>query len=234
MDVFLKEILTVTNGHHIIGIYKQNEQEFYFSGNEAKNLPMVFGDLGLKTSITSIVGCASWMEYNNFSIVVANCLFPIVHKGEAVGYIEKAIYWKPEKNWEVKQILVQNRYAYSRVLSINSNGQAICETEQGWKLVDLKKGSIQNMRQFNSARSFNNRGFFLTNEMDLIETSLEKGDIGKYLLNFGSPEVVVNLNDGFWKKILSVNAINDTGYVIGEAETIYSEVHAYLLIPNNP
>ncbi len=235
----LKEVLGVISDYKLIGIQESNSGEkSYFisnssspSGTIASNLSCIHGDLGVLATISSVVGCAHWQDNSGHTIAVANCLYPIVHKGEIVGHTEKAMYWMSDTGWKAKQIFSNNGYAFSRALAVNNNGEVICETEEGWKLVNLKTNKTRGMRSYNPIKSFNGKGYFLTDDMDLVETTIENGMIGKLHLNFCDPEVIVNLNNGFWKRVCAVNAINDAGYVIGEAETEYGEVHAILLIP---
>ena len=222
----LKEILNVTKSHCIIGIsQKLSGQEFYFrsSGDEAQNLPLLYGDLGLPSRISQIVG-------SDQNIVVANCLYPLVNKGEVVKQVERSFFWKCDQGWKVNK-LSNSSYHSITALCMNNNRQVICETNEGWLLIDLKNGTEQDIRKFDSVRSFNNKGYFITNQMNLVETVVENGMLGKIHLNFGNPDVIVNMSDGDWKKICAVNGINDAGHVIGEAETKFGEVHAILLLP---
>lgn len=229
----LKEIIGVTLGHKVIGVLKDRddqEQYFFSYSAEAQNLPVLYGDLGLPIKITSILGATYHDGNDRNSIVVGNCLWPLVNKGENMGYIQKGIFWQVDQGWKVKPIL-SDPYISNLALAMNNNGQIICEAVESWFLIDLHKNTKQQMQKFTSVKSFNNKGFFLTNEMDLVEISMENGQLGKLLLNFSNPEFITNMDCGTWKKISSVNAINDTGYIIGEAETINGETHAMLLIP---
>ena len=232
----LNEIFGLTKDIFLIGSYtNQSSQKFYFRGStDVHNLPIIYGDLGLPIVITKLVGSSHWQENQPHTIVVANCLCPVINKGEVVRYLETSIFWRSYGNqaWMPKKIIpFADNITSTKALCMNNSGQVICETEGEWSLIDLKKNTSKNIRKYGSVCSLNNKGFFLTNEMDLVEIVQAGNEIGKHHLNFGDTSIYINYNEGLWKKICSVRAINDSCYVIGEAETIFGEVHAVLLEP---
>jgi len=194
----------------------QNERHAYLWENGVMtDLGTLCGDLCLHGTDSGAMGI------NNDGIIVGFSNYAIMHKGKKLMSAHKAVIWK---NGNIQQLDIPNSefYHYSQAYAVNNRMQVVYISEGKSYVKDLNKGSDFELHCSGLDRSkITDAGAILNQQWVTLG----------WTDNRTCPNP--NIKNSIWKNAGPHNDVNNAGWVVGVATTIYGEEHAILLRPKN-
>lgn len=193
---------------------------FVWKNGKLEDLDVLKGDIGQGGDESRAYGI------NDQGDIVGYSNYTHVYKGKKLASVHKACMWQED---ELLVIFPHDHLASaSQAFDVNNKGEilAVIQTKHGCYELNYFDPSTNTKRYLacgmQHQRNQINENSIMISSWCSIESLLSNGE--------GYHDVILT-NNGIWKNLKATYGINNNNIIVGEAENIYGEIHAVILLP---
>jgi probable HAF family extracellular repeat protein len=189
-------------------------------------------DLGVLQGEMGLSGPSSAHKINNSGVIAGIAYLPVIHKGRIVRFDARAVLWRNGKN--IEELQPEFKGDIEAVIAITDTGFFVYKQRDDHsrlRAVNVHTGQeIILPGHHRNIHSVNNQLAVMTID-GVREPVYQNGSIIDWEgASFNSCIPQLKERHSIWKEVEGY-CLNNSGYIVGCASTIYQERHAVILTP---